>query len=168
MPATSAPVVPAMAPKAVVPVIRVVPFGDWKAAGLVVNPAVEKLSPPVASLVKLTVPALPPVVMMSALAVAAQRSGAVISAAAVRKFRFISSPSSINATLCATKHIPYQHRISLFNQEIRGRTGNHWARFVKTTDMPVENSSLAADQKLRLHCIIEHTQGSSDEHCEGA
>jgi hypothetical protein len=73
-PATSAPVVPAMAPKVVVPVIKVFPLGAWKAVDEVVNPAVVRLTPPVASLVKLTVPALPPVVMTSAFAVERYRA----------------------------------------------------------------------------------------------
>jgi hypothetical protein len=91
MPAASAPVVPVIAPKVVVPVISVFPLGASKAAGEVVNPVVVKLTPPVASLVKLTVPALPPVVMTSAFAAAAHSSGPAASATAVRRLLFIPS-----------------------------------------------------------------------------
>lgn len=91
MPPLSVPVTPVIEPNMVVPVSTVVPVGDWNAAGDVVNPAVEKSSVPLPLLVKLTVPLLPPVVIMSALAADAQKSGAASSATRVKSLLFMSS-----------------------------------------------------------------------------
>jgi hypothetical protein len=108
MPPLSIPVTPVIEPNVVVPVSTVVPLGDWKAAGDVVNPAVEKSSVPLPLLVKPTVPLLPPVVIMSALAADAHKSGAASNATGVKSFLFMSSFLQRNPKLPFVQQTPCQ------------------------------------------------------------